>query len=62
MRQKKKFEVLEHETIADCLERMKKAGYRPVERIERPMFKETRSEKGQPEHYRQKIIFTGVKI
>lgn len=34
------FEVSENETIEQCLERMKKAGYIPVRRIEKPIFKE----------------------
>lgn len=40
--QKKKltFEVEENETIDQCLERIKKAGYIPVRRTEKPIFKE----------------------
>lgn len=34
------FEVNDNETIDQCLERMKKAGYFPVRRIEKPIFKE----------------------
>jgi NETI protein len=37
---KMQFEVLENETIGECLERIKKHGYFPVRRIEKPIFKE----------------------
>jgi hypothetical protein len=37
---KKVFEVNENETLSDCLERIKKEGYTPVRRIEKPIFKE----------------------
>ncbi|KKB35747.1 NETI motif-containing protein [Bacillus thermotolerans] len=40
MAKKKKFYVEENETIDQCLDRMKKEGYMPVRRIERPVFKE----------------------
>ncbi|WP_174733553.1 NETI motif-containing protein [Mesobacillus harenae] len=40
MSQKRKFEVLEGETISECLDRMDKEGYTPVRRIEKPIFKE----------------------
>lgn len=36
-----KFEVLETETISECLDRIQKEGYTPVRRIEKPIFKET---------------------
>lgn len=58
---KKKFEVEESETIADCLERMEKEGYRPIRRIEKPIFTEQKS--GSTNKYipvRQRIIFEGV--
>ena len=42
MTAKKKFEVEEYETINDCLERMKKEGYVPVRRTEKPIFKEVK--------------------
>lgn len=60
MQQKKKFEVLEHESIEECLERMKKEGYSPVRRIEKPVFKE-KGKKGEPQYLRQSIIFEGIK-
>ncbi|EWG08562.1 NETI motif-containing protein [Cytobacillus firmus] len=36
------FEVQENETIDQCLERIKKAGYMPVRRTEKPIFKEVK--------------------
>jgi DNA-binding ferritin-like protein len=38
---RKKFHVEENETIDDCLERMEQEGYRPVRRMEEPVFHET---------------------
>lgn len=55
-----KFEVRENETITQCLERMKEAGYAPVKRFQKPIFKE--NEKGEIEVYKDQIIFTGKKI
>lgn len=55
-----KFEVRENETITQCLERMKEAGYAPVKRFQKPIFKE--NEKGEIEVYKEQIIFTGKKI
>lgn len=60
MPQKKKFEVLENETIADCLDRMKQEGYRPVRRMEKPVF-QAKHKKAEPEYLKQQIIFEGVK-
>lgn len=37
---KRKFEVLEGETISACLDRMKQEGYVPVRRMEEPIFEE----------------------
>ncbi|CJC48269.1 Uncharacterised protein [Streptococcus pneumoniae] len=34
---KKKFEVLENETITDCLARMEQEGYAPSRRMEEPI-------------------------
>ncbi|WP_033020647.1 NETI motif-containing protein [Geobacillus sp. FSL W8-0032] len=36
---KKRFTVAEGETIAACLERMKREGYRPIRRVELPFFR-----------------------
>jgi hypothetical protein len=58
----KQFEVLENESIADCLERMKKEGYTPVRRIEKPVFKEARQKNGEEsfEYAKQVVKFEGV--
>lgn len=40
---KMSFEVQENETIDQCLERIKKAGYLPVRRTEKPIFKEVKT-------------------
>ncbi|GLB61924.1 NETI motif-containing protein [Cytobacillus sp. NCCP-133] len=37
------FKVQENETIDDCLERIQKAGYMPVRRTEKPIFKEVKN-------------------
>jgi hypothetical protein len=39
---KKRFVVEEHETIDECLERIKAEGYRPIRRMERPIFREVK--------------------
>ena len=39
-KKKQMYEVGEHESIDDCLNRMKKDGYAPVRRMEKPIFKE----------------------
>ena len=38
----KKFRVEDKETIADCLDRMKKEGFMPIRRIEKPVYKENK--------------------
>lgn len=40
MSKKQTFEVHENETIDQCLDRIQKAGYSPVRRIEKPIFQE----------------------
>ncbi|WP_163145175.1 NETI motif-containing protein [Bacillus sp. 22-7] len=40
---KMSFEVQGNETIDQCLERIKKAGYIPVRRTEKPIFKEVKT-------------------
>lgn len=63
MTNKKIFEVKENETISECLQRMSEAGYRPVKRVEKPIFKElTAGNKAKYAPFRQKIIFEGVKM
>ncbi|MFP3359071.1 NETI motif-containing protein [Planococcus citreus] len=53
------FEVQEHETMEDCLNRMKKEGYMAVSRKEEPLFEEIN---GEPVPVRQIIKFKGNKI
>lgn len=60
MSQKKKFEVLEHETIDACLNRMEREGYMPIRRMETPVFQQ-KSKRGKPEYLKQRIIFEGIK-
>lgn len=63
MTAKKKFEVEEYETINDCLERMKKEGYVPVRRTEKPIFKEVK-QNGESvyEPVGRQIIFDAKKL
>lgn len=60
---KMQFEVQENESIGDCIERMKKLGFSPIRRIEKPIFHEVISE-GQTsyEPVSRKIIFEAKKI
>ena len=61
-KKKKEFEVQENETISDCLARMEKEGYRPVRRMEKPVFQEVKE--GGAINYvpvARKIIFQGEK-
>ncbi|WP_207369102.1 NETI motif-containing protein [Heyndrickxia coagulans] len=59
---KKQFEVLENETIADCLARMEKEGFRPVRRIEKPVFWEVKkNDRKEYEPATRKIVFEGRK-
>lgn len=51
------YEVEEQETIEQCLERMKKDGYLPFGRREEPIFHMV---DGEPQVYRQKIMFKGI--
>jgi hypothetical protein len=39
-KKKRNYEVGENESIDECLNRMKKDGYAPVRRMEKPIFKE----------------------
>ncbi|AJD90433.1 hypothetical protein JMA_11160 [Jeotgalibacillus malaysiensis] len=59
---KKWFDVEEHESIGDCLDRMAKEGYMPVRRMEEPVFKEVKDGSSvKQEPVRQKIRFQGQK-
>ncbi|RSL30717.1 NETI motif-containing protein [Salibacterium salarium] len=55
---KKKFEVGEDETIAECLNRIAEEGYTPVRRMEEPVFQEV-DQNGKTERIpvKQRIIF-----
>ncbi|WP_235988962.1 NETI motif-containing protein [Aquibacillus kalidii] len=39
-RMKKQYEVGEQETVDQCIDRIRKEGYTPIRRIEKPIFKE----------------------
>ncbi|SFG53747.1 NETI protein [Halobacillus alkaliphilus] len=59
---KKRFEVQEHETIGQCLDRMKKEGYFPVRRAEEPIFREeTKNGEKVMEPVSKRIVFHAVK-
>lgn len=57
MKKQQKFKVEENETIQDCLQRMREAGYMPVKRFEKPVYKENKD--GSVEVLRQDIEFVG---
>jgi hypothetical protein len=60
---KRKFEVLEGETIDSCLSRMQKEGYMPVRRMEEPIFKEEKINGAiEVVPYGKKIVFEGKLI
>lgn len=53
----------ENETIDQCLERIKQAGYTPMRRIEKPIFKEIK--KGNTADYEpigRQIIFEAMAV
>ncbi|WP_426461874.1 NETI motif-containing protein [Staphylococcus equorum] len=57
MKKQQKFKVEEHESIQDCLSRMREAGYTPVKRFEKPVYKENKD--GSVEVLKQEIEFVG---
>ncbi|MCM3073441.1 NETI motif-containing protein [Staphylococcus equorum] len=57
MKKQQKFKVEEHESIQDCLGRMRAAGYTPVKRFEKPVYKENKD--GSVEVLKQEIEFVG---
>ncbi|MGF6952777.1 ribosomal protein S21 [Neobacillus sp. B4I6] len=60
-KKKMQFEVHENESIEECLNRMKKLGYTPVRRTEKPIFHEIK--KGSETIYEpvaRQIIFEGI--
>ncbi|UAK18000.1 NETI motif-containing protein [Sporolactobacillus terrae] len=56
---KKQFTVGDHESLAQCLDRMKREGYLPVRRIEKPVFRETPS---GPECIGRQCILEGKRM
>ena len=42
MKKQQKFKVEENETIQACLQRMRDAGYMPIKRFEKPIYKENK--------------------
>ena len=63
MSKKKRFEVQADESISDCLDRIKKEGYMPIKRMEKPIFKEV-NVNGQMsyEPVSQQIIFEAMQL
>ncbi|WP_153127195.1 NETI motif-containing protein [Peribacillus tepidiphilus] len=60
---KKTFEVGENESIDACLDRIRKEGYMPIKRIEKPIFKEVIQDgKSVYEPISRKILFETKKI
>ena len=57
------YELQENETIASCLDRMKKDGYMPVRRMEKPIFEENEIN-GKKEYVpvKQQIVFEGKSL
>ena len=41
-KKKMEFEVNENESIEECLDRIKRAGYMPIRRTEKPIFQEVK--------------------
>ncbi|MCE5131785.1 NETI motif-containing protein [Staphylococcus saprophyticus] len=60
MKKQQKFKVADNETIQDCLQRMREAGYEPVKRFEKPIYKENKD--GSLEVLKQEIEFVGKMI
>ncbi|WP_124223368.1 NETI motif-containing protein [Aquisalibacillus elongatus] len=48
-------------SIDECVDQIKKDGYMPVKRFEKPVFQES-SGKEDPEPVRQEIIFEAVRV
>lgn len=62
LKKKMLFEVEENETIDQCLDRIEKAGYIPIGRSEKPIFKEVQQgNKITYEPTGRKIIFEARK-
>lgn len=62
-KKKLQFEVQENESIEACLERMKKQGYVPVRRTEKPIFQEVMNGKETSyEPVGRQIVFEAVSV
>jgi hypothetical protein len=62
-KKKMQFEVQENESIDACLERMKKQGYIPVRRTEKPIFQEVvNGNETTYEPVGRQIVFEGISI
>jgi esterase/lipase len=61
MAKKIKVYVEPNETIDECLNRIAQMGYRPVRRIEKPVFEQTGT-KDEPVHSHQSILFECVTL
>lgn len=63
-KKKLRFELQDHETVDELLNRMKKEGYVPVGKYEKPIFKEIKHSDGtvQYEPVKKQIIFEGKLI
>jgi hypothetical protein len=60
-KKKMNFEVQENESIEQCLDRMKKQGYSPIRRMEKPIFQEIIN--GNEKEYKpvgREIIFEAI--
>lgn len=60
MAKKVKVYVEPNETIGACLDRIAAMGYRPVRRIEKPVFEQ--KGQGEPSHAHQSILFECVPL
>mgnify|MGYP001213360961 CR=1 FL=1 len=52
---KKKYRVSDFDSIDDCLDQIEKDGFRPIRRMEKPIFEEKKD--GERVPVRQEIIF-----
>ncbi|GEL76683.1 NETI motif-containing protein [Tenuibacillus multivorans] len=57
---KKRYRVSDFSSVNECVDQIKKDGYMPVKRIEKPVFKEQNNQ--DPEPVRQEIIFEAVPL
>lgn len=61
MAKKIKVYVEPNETVGACLDRIARMGYRPIRRIEKPVFEQTGA-KDEPVHSHQSILFECILI